>query len=86
MEDTNTKIQALEKQIADTDDKDEIRKLKNKIFSYQNRLSNMSTAKDMDEKIKSRNTLAKIQVLEKQIADTNNIYKKLWLKDKVFDY
>ena len=40
--------------ITETQDKDEIRKLKNKISSYQNRLSNKFTARDMEDKIKAK--------------------------------
>ena len=39
----------------ETEDQGEIRKLKNRISQYQNRLSNKSTAKDMEEKIKAKN-------------------------------
>ena len=49
------KIDNLEKQIAEAEDKDEIRKLKNKVSSYQNRLSNKSSARDMEEKLKAKN-------------------------------
>ena len=56
LQDTNTKIEALEKQIRETEDKEEIRKLKNKISSYQNRLSNKSNARDAEEKLKAKNT------------------------------
>ena len=50
------KIESLEKEISETEDKDEIRKIKNKISSYQNRLSNKYTARDMEEKIQGKDT------------------------------
>ena len=33
-----------------------VRKLKNKVSSYQNRLSNKSSAREMEEKLKAKNT------------------------------
>ena len=50
-----SKITALEKQIRETDDKDEIRKLKIKISSFQNRLGIRSSTRGIKEKLIARN-------------------------------